>query len=74
MSYSGPWTPQEFEEQLRAQGRYYHIHHPFQVMMHEGKLTAEQLKGWVANRFYYQVAIPGKDAAVMNGTDLSPRR
>jgi pyrroloquinoline-quinone synthase len=34
-------------------------------MMHEGTLTKEQIRGWVANRFYYQVNIPLKDAAIM---------
>jgi len=35
-------------------------------MMAEGKLTRAQLQGWVANRFYYQIAIPVKDAAIMS--------
>lgn len=70
-----PWTPAEFEQQLRSLGKYYHIHHPFQQMMYEGKLTSEQLKGWVANRFYYQVTIPRKDAALlMNCPDRDIRR
>lgn len=69
------WSRQAFEQQLRALGRYYHIHHPFQVMMYEGKLNAEQLRGWVANRFYYQTTIPHKDAALlMNCPDRAVRR
>ncbi len=69
------WTPAEFEQQLRAMGRYYHVHHPFQTLMYEGKLNAEQLKGWVANRFYYQVTIPRKDAALLfNCPDREVRR
>lgn len=72
---STAWTPAEFEQQLRAMGRYYHIHHPFQTLMYEGKLNAEQLKGWVANRFYYQVTIPRKDAALLfNCPDREVRR
>jgi pyrroloquinoline-quinone synthase len=44
-------------------------------MMAEGKLTQKQLQGWVANRFYYQIAIPIKDAAVMsNCPDRDVRR
>ena len=70
-----PWTPAEFEQQLRSLGRYYHIHHPFQTMMYEGKLNAAQLRGWVANRFYYQVTIPRKDAALLfNCPDREVRR
>ncbi len=70
-----PWSAKEFENQLRAQERYYHVHHPFQQMMYEGKLNAEQLKGWVANRFYYQTIIPCKDAALLaNCPDREVRR
>ena len=60
-----PWTRVEFEQQLRERGRGYHIHHPFNVMLNSGKATREQIRGWVANRFYYQVNIPVKDAAIL---------
>lgn len=59
------WTREEFEQRLRAKGKFYHIHHPFQVAMNEGRSTPEQIRGWVANRFYYQTCIPIKDAAIM---------
>jgi pyrroloquinoline-quinone synthase len=69
------WTSAEFEQQLRDRGRSYHIHHPFNVMLNTGKATPEQVRGWVANRFYYQIAIPIKDAAVLsNCPDASVRR
>src|SRR5574341_338324 len=61
-----PWTRQEFEAPLRATGSRYHIYHPFHVAMNSGGCTKEQVQGWVANRFYYQIAIPLKDAAVMS--------
>jgi pyrroloquinoline-quinone synthase len=64
-----PWSQQEFEDKLRGKSTSYHIHHPFHVMMAEGKLTKKQLQGWVANRFYYQIAIPIKDAAIMSNCD-----
>jgi pyrroloquinoline-quinone synthase len=64
-----PWSKQEFEDKLRSRSSSYHIHHPFHVMMAEGKLTPAQLRGWVANRFYYQIAIPIKDAAIMSNCD-----
>ena len=38
------WTPAEFEAQLRALAPRYHIHHPFHVLMYEGKLTKEQIQ------------------------------
>ncbi|URI08306.1 pyrroloquinoline-quinone synthase PqqC [Aquincola tertiaricarbonis] len=69
------WDRVEFEAQLRAKGKAYHIHHPFNVMLNTGHATPEQIRGWVANRFYYQIAIPIKDAAVMsNCTDREVRR
>jgi pyrroloquinoline-quinone synthase len=43
----------------------YDIHHPFNVMLSSGKASREQVRGWVANRFYYQVNIPIKDAAIL---------
>lgn len=70
-----PWSADEFEAKLRDKGTSYHIYHPFHVMMAEGKLTEKQLQGWVANRFYYQIAIPVKDAAIMsNCPDREIRR
>jgi len=69
------WTPEEFEARLRDKGAGYHIHHPFNVAMNAGKFTPEQIRGWVANRFYYQISIPIKDAAVMsNCPDREVRR
>src|SRR5207344_72768 len=60
------WTRDEFEAKLRERGRSYHIHHPFNVMLNSGRATPEQVRGWVANRFYYQISIPIKDAAVLS--------
>ena len=62
---SEPWSHAEFEQRLRERGRAYHIHHPFNVMLNSGKATREQIRGWVANRYYYQINIPVKDAAVL---------
>src|SRR5256885_6281107 len=53
----------------RERGRAYHIHHPFNVMLNSGKATAAQIRGWVANRFYYQISIPIKDAAILANCD-----
>jgi pyrroloquinoline-quinone synthase len=69
------WSRIEFEAQLRERGKSYHIHHPFNVMLNTGKATPEQVRGWVANRFYYQIAIPIKDAAILsNCPDAEVRR
>jgi len=59
------WTREEFEQHLRERGRAYHIHHPFNLMLNSGQATREQIRGWVANRFYYQINIPLKDAAIL---------
>lgn len=70
-----PWSRQEFEKRLRDMERYYHINHPYHVLMHQGKLTKPQIQGWVANRFFYQISIPRKDAAIMaNCPDRDTRR
>jgi pyrroloquinoline-quinone synthase len=70
-----PWSDAEFEARLRAMGASYHIHHPYQVMMREGKSTRAQIQAWVANRYYYQINIPIKDAAIMaNCPDREVRR
>lgn len=70
-----PWTREEFEAQIRAKGSRYHIFHPYHVAMNSGRLTKAQIQGWVCNRFYYQIAIPIKDAAIMaNMPDRDHRR
>ncbi len=69
------WSREEFEAQLRGQGRAYHIHHPFNVLLNTGAATPAQIRGWVANRFYYQINIPIKDAAILaNCPDRAVRR
>jgi len=68
-------TREDFEARLKAQGSAYHIHHPFNIMLNSGKATREQIQGWVANRFYYQINIPIKDAAILaNCNDRAVRR
>lgn len=70
-----PWTPDQFEAHLRALGARYHIHHPFNVRLNSGQCSPDQIRGWVANRFYYQINIPLKDAAILsNCPDRETRR
>jgi pyrroloquinoline-quinone synthase len=61
------WTREEFTERLRSvlAARYHH-QHPFHVRMHEGKLSPDELRGWILNRFYYQANLPVKDALVLS--------
>lgn len=63
---SAPWSRDEFEARLRESGAAYHIHHPFNRMLNDGGATREQIRGWVANRYYYQISIPIKDAAILS--------
>ena len=66
---------ENFVAALRAQSRRYHDQHPFHRKMNEGKLSPPQIRGWVANRFYYQENIPRKDAAIIaNCPDRDVRR
>ena len=68
-------TPEELEAALRSQHRRYHHLHPFHQRMNAGELTPEEVRGWVANRFYYQKSIPLKDAAILsNCPEVEVRR
>jgi pyrroloquinoline-quinone synthase len=66
-----PLDPGGFTNELRALGMSrYHHQHPFHRAMNEGRLTPEQLRGWIANRFHYQRHIPLKDAAILSNCPL----
>src|SRR6266511_2815378 len=68
---TGLWDRETFLENLRVIGaRAYHDKHPFHATMNEGRLSPEDLRGWVANRFYYQRNIPIKDAAILSNCPL----
>jgi pyrroloquinoline-quinone synthase len=66
----------ELRAQLRAVGEErYHHKHPFHLLMHEGRLSREQLQAWALNRYYYQSIIPIKDAIILSrGIDPEFRR
>ena len=64
-----------FVERLRAVGTArYHDKHPFHLALHEGVLTRDQIRGWVANRYYYQKSIPAKDAAILSNLPNRDKR
>jgi len=66
-----PWDADTFTAKLRAVGaRAYHDKHPFHLLMNEGQLDPDAVRGWVANRFYYQRSIPQKDAAIVSNCPL----
>jgi pyrroloquinoline-quinone synthase len=65
------WDESTFTAKLREVGaRVYHDKHPFHRAMNEGRLAPEAVRGWVANRFYYQQCIPQKDAAILANCPL----
>lgn len=75
IAHATPWSAKDFEARLRALGSRYHIHHPFNQRMNAGLCSPQQIRGWVANRFYYQINIPQKDAAILsNCPDRQTRR
>lgn len=65
-----PLPREEFVEWLRREGESrYHDRHRYHALMHEGKLTREQLQQWVLNRYYYQTRIPIKDAIIVSKSE-----
>jgi pyrroloquinoline-quinone synthase len=61
------WSRDEFIAELQKVGSLaYHDKHPFHVLMNGGRLERPALQAWVANRFYYQINIPIKDAAILS--------
>ncbi len=66
-----PWPRKTFAAKLRGVGDLsYHHKHPFHRLMNAGRLDRRALQIWVANRFYYQVNIPIKDAAILSNCPL----
>jgi len=56
----------ELESALRDIGTMrYHNLHPFHRMLHGGQCSKGQVKAWALNRYYYQAAIPLKDASLI---------
>jgi pyrroloquinoline-quinone synthase len=65
------WNRQTFTARLKKVGASsYHDKHPFHLVMNSGRLEREALQTWVVNRFYYQLNIPIKDAAILSNCPL----
>lgn len=60
----------EFATALHAKGDRYWREHPFHLRLHQGRLSEDEIRAWVANRWYYQAALPRKDAAIMANCPL----
>jgi pyrroloquinoline-quinone synthase len=54
-----------FTDALLAQGERYWDKHPFNVRLQAGGCTPEQVRTWVANRWYYQSRLSQKNAAII---------
>ena len=68
---AGRWDRDTFLAHLRAAGMSrYHDKHPFHQHMNSGELTPQQVRGRVANRFYYQRNLPLKDAAILSNCPI----
>ena len=53
----------------RLGAKRYHHRHPFNALMHAGRLSLDDLRLWVANRYYYQTRIPIKDAIILSKSE-----
>jgi pyrroloquinoline quinone biosynthesis protein D len=63
---TGPLDPDQLEAALRDIGaRRYHNLHPFHRLLHDGKLSYDQVRAWALNRYFYQSMIPIKDASLL---------
>ncbi|MDQ2789473.1 MAG: pyrroloquinoline quinone biosynthesis protein C [Pseudonocardiales bacterium] len=60
----------EFESMLRGAERGYWDKHRFHQRMDAGELRPDELRAWVANRWYYQRNLPQKDAAIVANCPL----
>jgi pyrroloquinoline-quinone synthase len=59
-------SPEDLADALRAVGaERYHNRHSFHRLLHDGKLTRQQVQAWALNRYYYQASIPIKDATLL---------
>ena len=60
-------SPDALEATLRSVGAArYHDRHPFHRLLHEGRLSRDQVRAWALNRYCYQAAIPRKDATILS--------
>lgn len=68
-----PRTPRgrgEFAAALRGLGDRYWDKHRFHVRLHEGGCTPDDVRRWVANRWYYQRILSQKNAAIIANCPL----
>lgn len=58
---------EELISELRKIGEAkYHSLHPFHQRMHDGRLSRDEMRNWILNRFCYQKSLPVKDALIVS--------
>lgn len=65
-----PLDRDDFAKALHAKKDRYWREHPFHARLHQGNLREQEIRSWVANRWYYQAALPRKDAAILANCPL----
>jgi len=65
-----PLDRRDFAKALHAMRDSYWREHPFHARLHQGELSDHEIRRWVANRWYYQAALPRKDAAILANCPL----
>lgn len=61
---------EEFAAALRGLSSRYWDSHRFHVRLHSGGCTPEEIRSWVANRWYYQCVLSQKNAAIIANCPL----
>ncbi len=65
-----PLSRDEFAAALYAVAPRYWDSHPFHVRLHAGGATPDEVRAWVANRWYYQRHLSQKNAAIIANCPL----
>jgi pyrroloquinoline-quinone synthase len=65
-----PLGADDFAKALHAKRDLYWREHPFHTRLHRGELSGQEIRSWVANRWYYQAVLPRKDAAIIANCPL----
>ncbi|GAA4253515.1 pyrroloquinoline-quinone synthase PqqC [Dactylosporangium darangshiense] len=67
---SASLTREAFAEALLGLGEHYWDRHRFHVRLHAGECRPDELRSWVANRWYYQRCLAQKNAAIIAACPL----
>ncbi len=70
MPAAQPLSRAEFAAALRGRSGRYWDKHPFHLRLHEGGCTPDELRAWVANRWYYQRNLSQKNGAIIANCPL----